>query len=59
MMLSYLKAITGAVVTGLGTLQVAYADNAVSNQEWVGIAIATLVAFGAVWGVPNKGKVTP
>lgn len=58
-MMKYLKAITGAVVTGLGTLQVAYVDNAVTNQEWIGISIATLVAFAAVWGVPNKGGTTP
>lgn len=50
----YLKAITGAVVTGLGTMQVAYADNVITQQEWVGIAIATLVALGAVWAVPNR-----
>lgn len=49
----YLKAITGAVVTGLGTLQIAYDDNVVTTQEWIGIAIATLVALGAVWAVPN------
>lgn len=56
-MLGYLKALTGAVVTGLGTLQVAYADNLVTTQEWIGVAIATLVAFAAVWAVPNKQPV--
>jgi hypothetical protein len=53
----YLKAFTGAIVTGLGTLQVAYGDGLVTTQEWIGVAIATLVAFGAVWAVPNKQPV--
>jgi protein-S-isoprenylcysteine O-methyltransferase Ste14 len=53
-MMRYLKAITSAVVTGLGTLQVAYSDNVVTQQEWIGCVIATLVALGAVWAVPNK-----
>lgn len=52
----YMKAITAAVVTGLGTLQVAYSDNVVTTQEWVGIAIATVVALGGVWAVPNAVK---
>jgi len=52
--MQYLKAITAAIVTGLGTLQIAYVDNTVTNQEWVGVAISTLVALGAVWAVPNK-----
>jgi hypothetical protein len=51
--MQYLKAITAAVITGLGTLQVAYSDNLVTNAEWIGIAIATLVALGGVWAVPN------
>lgn len=50
----YLKAVAAAVVTGLGTLQVAYTDNVVTDQEWVGVVIATVVALGAVWAVPNK-----
>lgn len=48
----YLKALAGAVTTGLGSLSVAYSDNLVTNQEWVTIAIATVVALGAVWAVP-------
>lgn len=55
-MTAYLKAITGAIVAGLGTLQVAYNDNTVTAQEWVGIGIATLVALGAVWAVPNRAR---
>jgi hypothetical protein len=54
--MAYLKAIAGAIVTGLGTLQVAYADNVITHQEIVGIAIATLVAAGAIWAVPNVPK---
>jgi hypothetical protein len=49
----YLKAITGAIVTGLGTLQVAYTDEVLTKQEGIGVVIATLVALGAVWAVPN------
>lgn len=55
-MLPYLKAIAGAVTTGLGTLSVAYADNVITNQEWVIVAIATVGALGAVWAVPNAPK---
>jgi len=53
-MLLYLKAVAAAVITGLGALQIAYADNRITDQEWVGIGIATLVALGGVWAVPNK-----
>lgn len=52
----YAKAITAAVVTGLGTLQVAYADQVISTGEWVNVAIATLVALGGVYAVPNVAK---
>lgn len=55
----YLKAIVGAVLAGLTALQVALnplADEAVqiTSAEWVGIAIATVATFAAVWGTPNK-----
>ena len=52
-MSSYLKAIVGALVAGLGSLYTALTDGGVSAQEWVAVAIATLVALGTVWGVPN------
>jgi hypothetical protein len=55
----YLKAFTAAIVTGLGSLQVAYTDNVVSTTEWIGVAIATLVALGAVWAVPNTAAKPP
>lgn len=52
-MLNYLKAITAAVVAGLGVLALALEDGAVAPNEWVNVAIATLVGLGAVWAVPN------
>lgn len=52
----YLKAITAALITGLGGLQLAYIDGRVTTQEWVGIAVATAVALGATWGIPNAPK---
>lgn len=52
-MLSYLKALVGAAVAGLGTLSQALDDNGVTAQEWVGVAIATLTALAVVWGTPN------
>lgn len=53
-MQKYLKAIYGAVAAGLGALSVAYADGAITGQEWVTIAIAAFGALGVIWGVPNK-----
>lgn len=50
----YLKAIAAALITGLGSLQVAYSDQVLTTQEIVGIAIATAVALGGVYAVPNK-----
>ncbi len=48
------KAITAAV-TGFGSaFAVAYADQAVSQVEWITIAVATVVAGVAVFSVPNK-----
>jgi hypothetical protein len=54
--LPYLKAVAAAVVTGLGSLQVAYLDNVVTREEWIGVAVATVVALGGVWAVPNQQK---
>jgi hypothetical protein len=52
----YGKAITAAVVAGLGSLyQALDGDPAVvTAQEWVAIAMTTLVGLGVVFGVPNK-----
>jgi hypothetical protein len=50
----YLKAITAALVAGLGAVAAALDDDSLSTQEGVTVAIAFLVALGAVWAVPNK-----
>jgi len=50
----YLKAFFGAVVAGLGALGTAYTDGEMTGVEWIVVALATLTAFGAVWGVKNK-----
>lgn len=52
----YAKAISGAVLAGLGVLYVALADGAVSAQEWVAVAQAAGAAFAVVWGLPNAPK---
>lgn len=54
-MTSYLKAIVGALIAGLGSLYQALDGSpaTVTAQEWVAVAIATLAALGVVWGVPN------
>lgn len=49
----YAKAITGAVIAGLGSLYLALENDVVTTQEWVGIASLTLATFAGVWGVPN------
>ena len=50
----YAKAITGALIAGLASLQQALDDSAVSAQEWTGVAIATLSGLALVWAIPNK-----
>lgn len=50
----YAKAIVGALVAGLGSLQVALVDNVVTHTEWITVASTTLAALGLVWGVQNK-----
>jgi hypothetical protein len=52
----YLKALYGAVYAGLLSLDVAYADNAISKEEAVKVGIALLGAFGVIWAVPNKAS---
>lgn len=49
----YRKAIVAALVAGLSALVTAWDDNVVTAQEWTMVVLATVVAFGAVWGVPN------
>ena len=50
----YAKAIVGAAIAGLGTLQQALDDNGVTAQEWTGVAIATLSGLALIWAIPNK-----
>ena len=50
----YAKAIIGALVAALASLQQALDDNGVSAQEWTAIAIAFLTAAVLVFAVPNK-----
>ena len=49
----YAKAITAAIAAGLGALYQALDNDAVTAQEWVGVALALVGALGAVWAVPN------
>ena len=46
----YVKAIYAGVVALLGTLGTALADPGVSSQQWVFIALATMLAFGGILG---------
>lgn len=48
-----LKAIYAGAVAGLTGLGVAMQDG-VTAQEWVGIALATLIAYGGVYGLNNR-----
>lgn len=48
------KALVGAAVAGLSVAATAMVDGKPTAAEWVGVAIATLTAFGAVWWVPNR-----
>lgn len=55
----YAKAITGAVVAGLGAVRVALNEDAlgrvqITAAEWTDIASVTLVASLVVWAIPNK-----
>jgi hypothetical protein len=52
--LTYMKAVVGALIAGLGALATALADDGVEKLEWVFIATATLTALYGVWQVPNK-----
>jgi hypothetical protein len=55
----YAKAIVGAIAAALTALQVALnplaeGSSTVTANEWVGVAIAAIVTFGAVFAVPNS-----
>jgi hypothetical protein len=53
---SMAKSIVAAVVTGLGSVQVALADGHITASEWAAAAVATLGALAAVWATTNKSK---
>lgn len=48
------KAYIGAAIAGLTATSTALDDGTVTLPEALGIVVAALVAFGAVWAVPNK-----
>lgn len=54
-MTKYLKAIYGAVLTGLAATTAAYLNGKghIDFVAGIEIATATITAFGVVWGVPN------
>lgn len=49
----YAKAVVGALVAGVGALVAALDDDVVTRAEWATVALAFLVALGAIWAVPN------
>jgi hypothetical protein len=60
-MTTYLKAIYGAVLAGLGATSAAYVQGH-GHIGWIAgifIATATVTAFGVVWGVPNSQPTAP
>ena len=52
------KAIAAAATAFGASFAVAVADNGVTSGEWVTIVVATVVAFAAVWAIPNKTVAT-
>ena len=50
----YAKAIIGALVAALASLQQALDDGQLTASEWTAIAIAFLTAAVLVFAVPNK-----
>jgi hypothetical protein len=54
----YAKAVTAAIVTGLGVLagylvnDTALGD--ITAGQWVAVVVAFLIGLAAVWAVPNK-----
>lgn len=47
---AYVGAAIAAAVAGLGVVFTGLDDGVISQQEWVGAAIATLVALGGTFG---------
>lgn len=52
--MKYAKAIVGSLAAGLTALGAAVVADGISAVEWVGIAGAVLVTFGAVFQTPNR-----
>lgn len=57
--LSYLKAISAALVALLASLAIAIGDGNISSAEWITAASVALAAGAGAWGPPNKVKDTP
>jgi hypothetical protein len=49
----YAKAIVGALVAALGTLQIALLSPGVTATEWITVVSAFLAGLGFIWAVPN------
>ncbi len=49
----YSKSLIAAVIAGLTTYQTALLDGTVNQNEWISIAVATVLALGAVFTVSN------
>lgn len=50
----YGKAITGAVIAGLGAARLALSDDVITKAESIDIATVVLTALLVVWAIPNK-----
>ena len=54
----YAKAVIAALVAGLGSLGAVLVDDKslgdVTDGQWIAVALAFLVALGAVFAVPNS-----
>lgn len=51
---SYMKAIIGGLIAGLGALGAGAAESGVTLAEWCVVAGAALTAFQGVYWVSNK-----
>lgn len=51
--MSYAKAVVGAVVAG-ASAAIPLVDDGLAASEALGVLVATLTAFGAVWATPNR-----
>jgi hypothetical protein len=57
---SIASGVVGTAIAFLGGVAIAYADNAITGQEWVNIAITTVLgaaaAFGITYATPTSVK---